>query len=113
MNDAELQRLKDAYWELNESVCQSLGQALGYYPWYKNDQENFPGATEAQGVCVGEHTAESIADEAAARIKELTKALEDVETDVKCMLIEDSESRAMQNHALAVIKKVLKGVTKP
>jgi hypothetical protein len=45
-------------------VEQILGKALGY-PWFKDDQENFPGATEADGVCIGEHVTESIAQEAA------------------------------------------------
>ena len=53
-------------------ICQILGKALGY-PWYKDDQKNFPGATEADGVCVGEHTAETIAGKAATVIKELVK----------------------------------------
>ncbi len=36
---------------------------------------NFPGATEADGVCVGEHVPESLAVEAAARIKLLERQL--------------------------------------
>jgi hypothetical protein len=54
----------------DEYILQALGKALGY-PWYKDDQENFPGATEADGVCTGEHVAESIADEAAMVIERL------------------------------------------
>lgn len=51
----------------NDEVCQVLGRALGY-PAFVDDQVNFPGATEADGVCVGDHVAESMADEAARRI---------------------------------------------
>lgn len=55
---------------------QVLGKALGY-PWYKDDPQNFPDATEADGVCTGEHTLVTIAMEAASRLKreavELTK----------------------------------------
>lgn len=54
--------------KMNEEICQILGKALGY-PWPKDDPKNFPGATEADGVCVGEHVAESIAEEAARRIR--------------------------------------------
>jgi hypothetical protein len=63
-------RTKIAYAKSNDQVCQSLGKALGY-PWFKDDQVNFPRSTEADGVCVGEHVAESIADEAASRISAL------------------------------------------
>ena len=66
----ELARLKAAMSKSNDEICQSLGKALGY-PWFKDDQRNFPGATEENGVCVGEHVAESIADEAASRISAL------------------------------------------
>ncbi len=49
--------------ELHE-VEQTLGAALGY-PWFKDDQKNFPGATAADGVCIGEHVAGTLAQEAA------------------------------------------------
>jgi hypothetical protein len=52
--------------ELND-VEQYLGQALGY-PWYKDDPVNFPDCTDADGVCVGEHTPSTIAAEAAKKI---------------------------------------------
>ena len=51
-------------------IEQILGKALGY-PWYKDDPKNFPDATEANGVCVGDHVPESLAAEAAARIADL------------------------------------------
>lgn len=75
---AELARLKAAMSKSNDEICQSLGKALGY-PWFKDDQRNFPGATEENGVCVGEHVAESIADEAAACIREMVE-WRDIET---------------------------------
>jgi len=58
-------------------VEQALGQALGY-PWYKDDQKNFPGATERDGVCVGAHTPASIAEEAAQMITRLTSERQDL-----------------------------------
>jgi hypothetical protein len=54
----------------NDEIGQTLAKALGY-PWYKDDPKNFPDATEADGVCVGEHVAESLAEEAAKRIDAL------------------------------------------
>jgi len=60
-------RLREACIKSNDTICQALGKALGY-PWFKDDQTNFPGADESSGVCVGEHVAESIAEEAADRI---------------------------------------------
>lgn len=55
---------------MNDAMCQSLGKALGY-PWFKDDQQNFPGSTSDNGVCVGDHVAESLADEAARTITRL------------------------------------------
>lgn len=71
---AEEKRLRIAIGKINDEVCQSIGRALGY-PWFKDDQKNFPGATEADGVCVGEHVAESIAEEAAKRIRAIGLAV--------------------------------------
>jgi hypothetical protein len=47
-----LDKLHRAFFEHNETLCQTLGQALGY-PWFKDDPINFPGATVEHGVCVG------------------------------------------------------------
>lgn len=68
----ELDRIRNAGLESHDAVCQTLGKALGY-PRYCDDQKNFPGATDADGVCVGDHVAESIADEAAKRIAQLSE----------------------------------------
>ena len=69
------EKLKDAqhtidgaFLELHEAE-QVLGQASGYYPWFKDDQKNFPGATEKDGVCVGEHTVVTLAMETVDRLK--------------------------------------------
>jgi len=70
---AEVERLRGALSKQNAEIEQTLGKALGY-PWFKDDQKNFPGATEADGVCVGEHVAESLAAEAAAKITNLRAA---------------------------------------
>lgn len=67
----ERDRYRSALSKQEDEVCQTLGNALGY-PWFKDDQANFPGATEENGVCVGEHVAESLAMEAAAMIGNLT-----------------------------------------
>jgi len=64
---AERDRMKLACIKMDDEIGQTLGRALGY-PWYKDDQVNFPGATEANGVCVGEHVAATIAMEAAAAL---------------------------------------------
>jgi hypothetical protein len=72
----EIERLRMGYTTLNDEVCQRLGKALGY-PWFKDDQENFPGATEESGVCTGEHVAETIAAEAARRISSLEAELDE------------------------------------
>lgn len=63
----------------SEEIGQILGKALGY-PWFKDDPKNFPTATEADGVCVGEHTAWSLAMCAADKIKELEERLKNTTT---------------------------------
>ncbi len=66
----EITRLRAGAIKVNQDICQTLGKALGY-PWFKDDQKNFPGATEKEGVCVGEHVAETLAIEAADKIAAL------------------------------------------
>lgn len=66
----EIERLKRACSMLNDEVSQTLGRALGY-PKFCDDQKNFPGATDADGVCVGDHVAESLAAEASKEIERL------------------------------------------
>jgi predicted DNA-binding transcriptional regulator YafY len=55
--------------ELDEAQ-QAAGIALGY-PWYKDDQVNFPGATEKDGVCIGEHAGATIVQELAGKFTKL------------------------------------------
>ena len=62
--DGRIRHLERACAKQNADVCQTLGAALGY-PWFRDDPATFPGATAGDGVCVGAHVAESIADEAA------------------------------------------------
>jgi hypothetical protein len=66
----EIDRLRHACATQNHEVCQLLGVALRY-PRYADDPANFPDATEACGVCVGEHTAETLACEAARELGRL------------------------------------------
>lgn len=70
----EIERLKRACSMLNDEVSQTLGRALGY-PKFCDDQKNFPGATDADGVCVGDHVAESLAAEASKEIERLRAML--------------------------------------
>jgi len=72
--DAEIKRLMDCIGLEHHEIETVLGAALGY-PWYKDDQKNFPGADESAGVCVGEHTVVSLADEAASKIAKLREEL--------------------------------------
>jgi hypothetical protein len=82
--------LRLAHTKMNDEVCQRLGKALGY-PWFKDDQQNFPDATEENGVCTGEHVAESIASEAANWILKVEAELNDLKKYVK-LLEENSQN---------------------
>lgn len=74
---SELKRKLDGYQRHLHECEQIAGKALGY-PWYKDDQKNFPGATEADGVCVGEHVGDTIVAELAKRYEKTRNALENV-----------------------------------
>lgn len=79
-NDTEeIARLRRACSALNDAVSQTLGRALGY-PRFCDDPKNFPGATDADGVCVGDHVAASLADEAADTIRSLRAEVERLRT---------------------------------
>lgn len=67
-NKATTQFWRKMYYDLANAVEQVLGKALGY-PMYSSDQKNFPGTTDKDGVCVGEHVPESLLDEAAGKLK--------------------------------------------
>ena len=58
----------------NDKICQILGKVLGF-PWYKDDQKNFPGATEEDGICQGHYVAEDLANLAAETILNLQEQL--------------------------------------
>ena len=67
---ARVAKLEWACSATQHDIQQTLGKALNY-PWYKDDQKNFPNATEADGVCVGDHVAESLAEETVTKITAL------------------------------------------
>lgn len=82
-----------------DEVEQILGKALGY-PWYKDDQKNFPNSTEADGVCVGEHVPSSIAMEAANRIRAAEARAEKMRAALELAeaAIDDCQSWRSHNH---------------
>ena len=65
-----LEYYKNACFRMNEEISQILGEALRY-PRFCDDQKNFPNSTVADGVCVGDHTAVSLAEEAAIKLRNL------------------------------------------
>lgn len=71
---ARVKFVTDAAATINREVCQVLGKVLGF-PWFKDDQKNFPGATEADGICEGDMVAEAMADLAAQTITDLKEKL--------------------------------------
>jgi len=75
----EAAELRIAFDREDGEICQTLGKALGY-PWFKDDQKNFPGATEENGVCVGDHVAASIAAEAAKAIARIKREADEMRT---------------------------------
>lgn len=74
----DARRERDRYWtaaiKQSREIEQVLGAALRY-PRYCDSPANFPDATPEDGVCVGDHCAESLAEEAAAVIERYRAAL--------------------------------------
>ena len=65
------EKYKKEMGEIEQILAKSLG-----YSWFEDDQCNFPNATEADGVAIGDHTAWSLAHQAADRIKELAEEVD-------------------------------------
>lgn len=63
----EIKRLQRAGADTEHEVQQILGKVLNF-PWFKDDQKNFPGSTEEDGVCVGANVAATLAMEVATTI---------------------------------------------
>ena len=77
--------------ELTE-VEQILGKALGY-PWYADDLENFPDATEEDGVCVGDSIPASLADDAADKIASLRRERDELKKSCKSLATQGGQIR--------------------
>lgn len=86
--EAEAERLvhqRDGY-KYHLDTCEQLaGRALNY-PRCADDQVNFPGATDADGVCTGDHVGDTIVAELAtdhsrlkAEIEQLRAALKQIQ----------------------------------
>jgi hypothetical protein len=88
-------------------IEQILGKALGY-PWFKDDQCNFPNATEADGVAVGDHTAWSLAMEAADKIESLQKQLDESITMAEMLAATINQYKQLDDEQRATIKKLQK-----
>ena len=104
--ERELNAANDRIKRLNTEIEQTCGKVLDY-PWYKNDQKNFPGSTEVDGVCVGEHIAETIASELARkytglkqRIKRLEEELNELRSDESRLLNSNGELERRINRLL-------------
>jgi len=75
MDIERLRHVARGFWRESLEIEQILGKALDY-PWFKDDQKNFPDATEEHGVCVGDHVAITLAMEASDKIKQLKDRVE-------------------------------------
>lgn len=80
--ERELNRLRALWMAQGHKIEQVLGAALNY-PRFCDDQDAFPGATEADGVCVGDHTPETLVEEAAATIEKYRADLVEANADRK------------------------------
>ena len=95
------------YKKESEEIEQILGKALGY-PWFKDDQCNFPNATEADGVAIGDHTAWSLAHQAADKIESLQKQLDESITMAEMLAATNNQYKQLDDEQRATIKKLQK-----
>lgn len=72
----DVEAMRDRWIRSDGEACQILAQVIGGFPWYKDDQKNFPGATEKDGVCYAEHTIHTLATKVAERTAVLERELE-------------------------------------
>ena len=79
---AKIKRLRDGIAKQNLEIEQTCGKVLDY-PWFKDDQKNFPGATEKDGVCVGDHVAETIAAELARKYTEAMDRIKHLKREIE------------------------------
>lgn len=97
-----------------ELVEQTAGRALGY-PRYCDDQKNFPGSTDADGVCVGDHSAVTIVrelaekySEARAEVERLTQQVHDACSNAGDDIRELEDERDALAARLAVMAEALR-----
>lgn len=102
---SEIERLRTACTKMNEEISQILGKVLGY-PWFKDDQKNFPNATDDDGVAVGDHVAETLAMEAADEIERLRKDVSVLEVYKKEM----TEIIIARNDEIERLREALKRI---
>lgn len=74
----KIKHLREGLLKQNQNIEQTCGKVLGY-PWFKDDQKNFPGATEKDGVSVGDHVAETIVSELAKKHAEALNRIKRLE----------------------------------
>jgi len=77
----KIKELERSFARQSIEIEQFLGRALGF-PWYKDDPKNFPNATESDGVCVGDHTPESLAAQAANALNQLKERINLLQTEI-------------------------------
>jgi chromosome segregation ATPase len=102
---AEVERLRCSFSEYDNRIQQELGKELGY-PWFKDSQEHFPGATESNGVCVGDHVGETLAIEAAEKIRELRAEVEKVQERLGRVADESIHAMRKRDEACAEVVKL-------
>lgn len=88
-----IKHLRDGIAKQNQTIEQACGKVLGY-PWFKDDQKNFPGSTEKDGVCVGDHVAETIVSELASRYTESLARIKRL--DGRCQALDDQVSNLLE-----------------
>lgn len=112
--EARIKTITDGFRHEQNDIEQTCGKVLGY-PRYYDDQKNFPGATEKDGVCVGEHVASSIAAELANKYRDLlarNKRLEEALNNVELVMQRPASNHRMMQIAeparrvLNIIKQV-------
>lgn len=111
--NARIARITDGFRREQNDIEQTCGKALGY-PRFCDDQKNFPGSTEADGVIIGDHVAESIAAELAnkyAAAMERVKRLEEALVFISEYWNRDNNERAMEDACWHAVETAVAALT--
>lgn len=95
--ESEVKDLR-ARWVLSENItAQILAQAIGGFPWYKDDQVSFPGAIEADGACYEPDVVQSLAHGLAQKSRRFESEVAALRTAIETHRSQKADDRCIED----------------